>query len=104
MDRWHGREWANACFFGDKDDCRIQNGGLHVSSGMTQTLGDVPHPAVRPSFETIYTVGLSFLRQTLRWLGVAEGDLDDVLQDVMLAAYRGLESFDPARAEQVAQG
>jgi RNA polymerase sigma-70 factor, ECF subfamily len=52
-------------------------------------------PAVRPQFETVYTVGLSFLRQTLRWLGVAERDIDDVLQEVMLAAYRRLDTFDP---------
>ncbi|WP_437567529.1 RNA polymerase sigma factor [Sorangium sp. So ce542] len=51
----------------------------------------------RPSFETVYTIGLSFLRQALRWLGVAERDIDDVLQDVMIAAYHALESFDPRR-------
>jgi RNA polymerase sigma-70 factor (ECF subfamily) len=60
-------------------------------------------PLDRPSFETVYTVGLSFLRQALRWLGVAERDLDDVLQDVMLAAYRALDSFDPARGARGAR-
>lgn len=54
-------------------------------------------PLERPSFETVYTVGLSFLRQALRWLGVAERDLDDVLQDVMIAAYHALDGFDPGR-------
>ncbi|WP_437275676.1 RNA polymerase sigma factor [Sorangium sp. So ce375] len=51
----------------------------------------------RPSFETVYTVGLSFLRQALRWLGVAERDIDDVVQDVMIAAYHALDGFDPRR-------
>lgn len=67
---------------------------------MSQPPASVPH---RPSFETVYTVGLSFLRQALRWLGVAERDLDDVLQDVMLAAYRALDGFDPARGARGAQ-
>jgi RNA polymerase sigma-70 factor (ECF subfamily) len=38
------------------------------------------------------------VRQALRWLGVAEHDLDDLLQEVMLAAYRGLHRYDPHRA------
>jgi RNA polymerase sigma-70 factor (ECF subfamily) len=76
---------------------------------MQQPLEHVPL-LERPSFETVYTVGLSFLRQALRWLGVAERDIDDVLQDVMIAAYHALESFDPrhstggARAGQPPSG
>src|SRR5262245_10925149 len=64
---------------------------------MKQNIGELPAPLVRPNFATVYAVGLSFLRHSLRWLGVVEHDLDDVLQDVMLAAYRRLGSFDPAR-------
>ncbi|WP_437808366.1 sigma factor [Sorangium sp. So ce1078] len=64
---------------------------------MQQPLEHVPL-LERPSFETVYTVGLSFLRQALRWLGVAERDIDDVLQDVMIAAYHALDSFDPRRS------
>ncbi|WP_437827666.1 RNA polymerase sigma factor [Sorangium sp. So ce1153] len=64
---------------------------------MQEPLEHVPLPE-RPSFETVYTVGLSFLRQALRWLGVAERDIDDVLQDVMIAAYNALDGFDPGRS------
>ncbi|WP_437586626.1 RNA polymerase sigma factor [Sorangium sp. So ce1000] len=64
---------------------------------MQQRVEHVPH-LERPSFETVYTVGLSFLRQALRWLGVAERDVDDVLQDVMIAAYHALDGFDPRRS------
>ncbi|WP_437671021.1 RNA polymerase sigma factor [Sorangium sp. So ce131] len=64
---------------------------------MQQPLEHALH-LVRPSFETVYTVGLSFLRQALRWLGVAERDIDDVLQDVMIAAYHALDGFDPGRS------
>jgi RNA polymerase sigma-70 factor (ECF subfamily) len=56
-----------------------------------------PAPCARPSFETIYNLGLPFVRQALRWLGVAEHDLDDLLQEVMLAAYRALDRYDPDR-------
>ncbi|WP_433927998.1 RNA polymerase sigma factor [Sorangium cellulosum] len=69
---------------------------------MQQPLEHVPLPE-RPSFETVYAVGLSFLRQALRWLGVAERDVDDVLQDVMIAAYNALDGFDPGRSPQEAR-
>lgn len=62
---------------------------------MSYLLTDVPHPLQRPTFQTIYAAGLPFVRQALRWLGVAEPDLDDVVQDVMLAAYRALPRFNP---------
>jgi RNA polymerase sigma-70 factor, ECF subfamily len=71
---------------------------------MKHTFGDVPRAIMGPNFETVYTVGLSFLRQALRWLGVAERDLDDVLQDVMLAAYRRLDTFDPTRTALATSG
>ncbi|WP_437500787.1 RNA polymerase sigma factor [Sorangium sp. So ce1099] len=64
---------------------------------MQEPLEHVPLPE-RPNFETVYAVGLSFLRQALRWLGVAERDIDDVLQDVMIAAYHALDGFDPGRS------
>ncbi|EYF08958.1 RNA polymerase sigma factor [Chondromyces apiculatus] len=51
-----------------------------------------------PEFDTVYSASVAFVRQSLRWLGVAEQDLDDVLQEVMLAAYRALPRFDPERA------
>jgi RNA polymerase sigma-70 factor, ECF subfamily len=63
---------------------------------MTATLPTSCVPA-RPSFEAVYAVGLPFLHQALRWLGVAASDLDDMLQDVFLAAYRGLANYDPWR-------
>lgn len=56
-----------------------------------------PPPPARPSFETVYAVGLPFLHHALRWLGVAESDLDDMLQEVFLAAYQRLDSYEPWR-------
>jgi RNA polymerase sigma-70 factor (ECF subfamily) len=65
---------------------------------MSYRLCTAARALARPTFETVYATGLPYLRQSLRWLGVADRDLDDVLQDVMLAAYRGLDSYDPERA------
>ncbi|WP_437282583.1 RNA polymerase sigma factor [Sorangium sp. So ce375] len=56
-----------------------------------------PSAPARPSFETVYAVGLPFLHHALRWLGVSANDLDDMLQEVFLAAYRGLPSYEPWR-------
>jgi RNA polymerase sigma-70 factor (ECF subfamily) len=49
----------------------------------------------RPTFAAIYANELSFLRQSLRWLGVDEIDIEDILQEVLLAVYRGLDGYDP---------
>ncbi|WP_437682971.1 RNA polymerase sigma factor [Sorangium sp. So ce131] len=42
-------------------------------------------------------MGLPFLHHALRWLGVATSDMDDLLQEVFLAAYCGLPSYEPWR-------
>jgi RNA polymerase sigma-70 factor (ECF subfamily) len=53
--------------------------------------------ARRPSWTTIYTTGVPFLRKTLRQLGVAEPDFEDTLQDILFAAYRALDRYDATR-------
>lgn len=42
-------------------------------------------------------MSVPFLRKTLRGLGVAMDDIDDVLQNVLIGAYRGLERYDESR-------
>jgi RNA polymerase sigma-70 factor (ECF subfamily) len=59
-----------------------------------------PEAPLRPTFAAIYANELSFLRQSLRWLGVNEVDLEDVLQEILLAVYRGLGSFDPSYSQR----
>ncbi|WP_437760243.1 RNA polymerase sigma factor [Sorangium sp. So ce1389] len=61
------------------------------------TLPSPPSAPACPSFERVYAVGLPFLHQALRWLGVAANDMDDLLQEVFLAAYRGLAAYEPWR-------
>lgn len=53
--------------------------------------------ALRPSWAAIQSTGVPFLRRTLRLLGVAERDLEDVLQDVLVATVGALERFDANR-------
>lgn len=57
--------------------------------------------ARRPSWAVVYTTGVPFLHKALPLLGVAETDLEDVMQDVLLAAYRGLGRYDGARYARV---
>lgn len=63
-----------------------------------------PPGARRPSWATVYATGVPFLRNVLNLLGVAESDLDDVLQDVLLAAYRALERYDEGRYARAPAG
>ncbi|WP_437338991.1 RNA polymerase sigma factor [Sorangium sp. So ce394] len=56
-----------------------------------------PSPPARPSFETVYAVGLPFLHRALRWLGVETNDVDDMLQEIFLAAHRALPGYEPWR-------
>ncbi|WP_437599257.1 RNA polymerase sigma factor [Sorangium sp. So ce590] len=52
----------------------------------------------------LHEVGVPFLRRTLRGYGVDPHDLEDVLHDILLAAYRGLEGFDASRLLRAALG
>lgn len=46
----------------------------------------------------MYAIAVHVLPGMLRYLGVAESDLDDVCQDVLLGAYRSFPRYDPTRA------
>jgi len=54
-------------------------------------------PAVLPDFQTVYTRELSYVLHTLRRLGVAPGELEDVTHDCFVAIYRHWSAYDPAR-------
>ncbi|XXT22784.1 sigma-70 family RNA polymerase sigma factor [Sorangium sp. So ce429] len=49
-----------------------------------------------PTWNSVHTAALSLLPRTLRLLGVDEPDIDDLCQEVLLAAYESLDRFDPA--------
>ncbi|WP_437925123.1 hypothetical protein WMF37_39755 [Sorangium sp. So ce291] len=55
--------------------------------------GDSSHA---PIWNSVHTAALAVLPGALRLLRVAEPDIDDLSQDVLLAAYESLDRFDPA--------
>lgn len=50
-----------------------------------------------PDFRALFERHFTYVWQTLRRLGVADRDLEDVAHDVFLEVYRGRERYDPAR-------
>ena len=48
-------------------------------------------------FRTIFETGFDYVWNTVRRLGVATADLEDVSHDVLLDVYRKLDNYDPAR-------
>jgi RNA polymerase sigma-70 factor (ECF subfamily) len=56
--------------------------------------------APRPTldFRTIFELEIGYVMRTLRRLGVAPADLEDLAHDVFLAVHQRLDSYDPARA------
>jgi len=50
-----------------------------------------------PDFRTVYEAHFSYVWHSLRRIGVADADLEDLCHDVFVAFYRGLDTFDPAR-------
>ena len=51
----------------------------------------------RPSFDEVFDETLPYLLHVLRRLGVREDDREDRAQDVLLAVYQSLPTYDPAR-------
>src|ERR1700733_1866567 len=50
-----------------------------------------------PSFKEVFQEGFPYVRHVLRRLGVPKRDRDDRAQDVFLAAYQSLPTYDAAR-------
>lgn len=65
-------------------------------SAVRQASPNIPENA-ETRFRTIFESGFDYVWNTLRRLGVAAADLEDVSHDVLFAVYRKLDSYDPAR-------
>lgn len=48
----------------------------------------------RPAFDSLFSEHLKYVGRTLRFLGVAEADLEDACQEVFLVVHRRLPEFD----------
>ena len=56
-----------------------------------------PQASARPTFRTIFDAELSFIWNSLRRLGVADRDLEDVAHEVFLVVDRRLADYDVGR-------
>lgn len=77
-------------------DCVIDPGGSSQSPQV-----NVISPAHRgpplPPFSAVYRAEFAFVVRSLRRLGVAPGDLEDLTHDVFMTAFRRRDTFDPSR-------
>lgn len=69
---------------------------LQPESG--SALAASPEPRAILDFRTIFELEIGYVMRTLRRLGVAPADLEDLAHDVFLAVHQRLSSYDPARA------
>jgi RNA polymerase sigma-70 factor (ECF subfamily) len=51
-----------------------------------------------PDFRVLYGAELPYVLESLRRLGVRDGDLEDVAHEVFVTVYRQLPRYDPSRA------
>ncbi|WP_437963153.1 RNA polymerase sigma factor [Sorangium sp. So ce260] len=63
---------------------------------MSTLFSPTDDPSRAPLWNSVHAAAREILPRSLRLLGVAEPDLDDLSQDVLLSAYESLDRFDPA--------
>ncbi|APR88597.1 RNA polymerase sigma factor RpoE [Minicystis rosea] len=54
-----------------------------------------PPFAERPAFDDVFSEHARYVGRTLRYLGVAEAELEDACQEVFIAVHRRLADFEP---------
>jgi RNA polymerase sigma-70 factor (ECF subfamily) len=70
--------------------------GQPVLAQSTAAAASSPPPAL-PHFRALYDHEFDYVARTLRRLGVAGADLNDLCQEVFLAAFHRWHAYDPAR-------
>jgi RNA polymerase sigma-70 factor, ECF subfamily len=58
---------------------------------------DPAAPVAAPHFQDVYKREFTYVLHTLRRLGVAHGELEDVTHDCFVAIYRHFDTYDPRR-------
>jgi RNA polymerase sigma-70 factor, ECF subfamily len=71
---------------------------LGLESEPAPVLASNPDSRATLDFRTIFELEIGYVMRTLRRLGVAPADLEDLAHDVFLAVHQRLNSYDPARA------
>jgi RNA polymerase sigma-70 factor (ECF subfamily) len=69
-----------------------------VGRGRSARAGELPaHGAERPSFRALFDSHISYVWSSLRRLGVAERDREDLANEVFFRVYQRLADYDPKR-------
>jgi RNA polymerase sigma-70 factor (ECF subfamily) len=76
---------------------RSQPGGASRSPARALPVEAAAAHAAPVDFRAVYEAEFDYVWRSLRRLGVADRDLEDLAHDVFIAFYRGLDGFDPAR-------
>lgn len=71
---------------------------LELESKSPPGMAASPIPRTALDFRTIFELEVGYVMRTLRRLGVAPADVEDLAHDVFLAVHQRLDSYDPARA------
>ncbi len=71
-----------------------QSHAVDSAAAMAEPITD---PAEAPDFRVVYEAQFNYVYHTLRRLGIADRDLEDLLHEVFIAFYRGLATYDPRR-------
>jgi RNA polymerase sigma-70 factor, ECF subfamily len=71
---------------------------LELESAAASMPASSPEIRTQLDFRTIFELEVGYVMRTLRRLGVAPSDLEDLAHDVFLAVHQRLDSYDPARA------
>ncbi|GAC1300215.1 MAG: hypothetical protein NVS3B20_22780 [Polyangiales bacterium] len=86
-------------------DTEVTAGSLSSGSDRADALEARPSepnpllgPPRRPDFRTLFDAECGYVWNSLRRLGVAENDIEDVAHDVFVTVHRRLDTYDPARA------
>jgi RNA polymerase sigma-70 factor (ECF subfamily) len=69
-----------------------------LESEAAPTLAASAETRANLDFRTIFELEVGYVMRTLRRLGVAPADLEDLAHDVFLAVHQRLDSYDPSRA------
>jgi RNA polymerase sigma-70 factor (ECF subfamily) len=91
------RQFPEVELFSQTGDSRELPRPLEPESQLAPVLVASP-PRAALDFRTIFELEIGYVMRTLRRLGVAPADLEDLAHDVFLAVHQKLNSYDPARA------
>jgi RNA polymerase sigma-70 factor, ECF subfamily len=71
-----------------------------VTAKPTSPQSDVvakPSPAPKPQFRALFEQELGYVYRSLKRLGCRPGDVEDLAQEIFVAVYAKLDTFDPSR-------